>query len=337
MRNNRVWESVKFELFKHWEIFMEKNMKVKISAIFLLSGIILSACSQYNSETSSNTNANMVAMMPSQNERLSNASSNSSARKISLEQSEQSQNAPVVVERKIIRNADLTLEANSPEEAQQQISSIVDSKGGFVIESKQSSSDVQATTRDTVTMTLRVPAEKFDETLNEIRKTSSRVIVETVKGEDVTEEFIDIEARLKTKKALEEQFLEIMKRSNSVEDALNVQRELAEVRGEIEQIEGRKRFLENQASLSTIKISLQSPTAFSANSSGFFYQLKESVGNGYNAALNFILVLVTILIALLPFLLLVVLPIYLILRYFWRKREKRNLASEIARDEIKVE
>ncbi len=312
-------------------------MKVKISAIFLLSGIILSACSQYSSETSSHTNANMVAMMPSQNERLSSANSNSSARKISLEQSEQSQNAPVVVERKIIRNADLTLEANSPEEAQQQISSIVDSKGGFVIESKQSSSDVQATTRDTITMTLRVPAKKFDETLNEIRKTSSRVIVETVKGEDVTEEFIDIEARLKTKKALEEQFLEIMKRSNSVEDALNVQRELAEVRGEIEQIEGRKRFLENQASLSTIKITLQSPTAFSANSSGFFYQLKESIGSGYNAALNFILVLVTILIALLPFLLLVVLPIYLILRYFWRKREKRNLASEIAREEIKAE
>ncbi len=194
---------------------------------------------------------------------------------------------------------------------------------------------MQATTRDTVTMTLRVPAEKFDETLNEIRKTSNRVIVETVKGEDVTEEFIDIEARLKTKKALEEQFLEIMKRSNSVEDALNVQRELAEVRGEIEQIEGRKRFLENQASLSTIKIKLQSPTAFSANSSGFFYQLKESVGSGYNAALNFILVLITVLIALLPFLLLVVLPIYLILRYFWRKREIQNLASEIARDEIK--
>ncbi len=94
-------------------------------------------------------------------------------------------------------------------------------------------------------MTIRVPSEKFDETLNEIRKNSNRVIVETVKGEDVTEEFIDIEARLKTKKALEEQFLEIMKRSNSVEEALNVQRELAEVRGEIEQIEGRKRFLEN--------------------------------------------------------------------------------------------
>ncbi len=259
------------------------------------------------------------------------------AKKISLEETDKSQTAPTVMERKIIRNADLQLEANAPEETQQKISAIAESKGGFVIESTQSSSNVKTTTRDTVTMTLRVPSAKFDEALGEIRQTASRVIVETVKGQDVTEEFIDIEARLKTQKALEEQFLEIMKRSNSVEDALNVQTEIARVRGEIEKVEGRKRFLENQVSLSTIKIKLQSPTAFSTNSPGFFSQLKESVGNGLDAALSFILGLVTVLIALLPFFLLVVLPIYFVLRYLWRKRKKRILAGEIAREEIKVE
>ena len=317
-------------------------MKAKLSAIFLLSGILLTACSSPTSEKSLMSAATDMASSSSVPKGGGSGGGGggreeSAAQKISLEQTEQTQNAPVVVERKIIRNADLTLEANSPEEAQQKITSIVNGKGGFVVESTQSSSDAQATTRETVAMTIRVPAEKFDETLNEIRQNANRVIVETVKGEDVTEEYIDIEARLKAKKALEEQFLEIMKRSNSVEDALNVQRELAEVRGEIEQIEGRKRFLENQASLSTIKITLQSPTAFSANSSGFFYQLKESIGSGYSAALNFILILITILIALLPFLLLVVLPICLILRYFWSKRRKQNLASEIARDELKIE
>ena len=313
-------------------------MKAKLSAIFVLFGILLTACSGAASEKSSmSSNANMVSSSSLPNGGGGGGREDSAAQEISLEQSEQTQNAAGIVERKIIRNADLTLEAGSPEEAQQKISAIAESKKGFVIESTQSSSDVKTTTRDTVTMTIRVPAEQFNSALDEIRKTSNRVIVETVKGEDVTEEFIDIEARLKTKKALEEQFLEIMKRSNSVEDALNVQRELAEVRGEIEQIEGRKRFLENQASLSTIKIILQSPTAFSANSSGFFYQLKESVGSGFDAALSFILGLVTVVIALLPFLLLVVLPICLILRYFWSKRRKQNLASEIARDEIKIE
>lgn len=320
----------------------------KIKFIALLLFAFLAACSGA-AERSSSTNSAPELSINTEKGRLATTEDKKggggggggreepTALKISLEDADKSQISLTVIERKIIRNAELNLEANSPEETQQKISAIAESKGGFVIESTQSSSDVKATTRDTVTMTIRVPAAKFNETLDEIRKTANRVIVETVKGQDVTEEFIDIEAQLKTKKALEEQFLEIMKRSNSVEDALNVQRELANVRGEIEKIEGRKRFLENQASLSTIKIRLQSPTAFSANSSGFFYQLKESIGNGFDAALSFILGLVTVVIALLPFFLFIVLPIYFVLRYFWRKRRKRNLASEIAREEIKVE
>ncbi len=312
----------------------------KIKFIALLLFVFLTACAKESA--SYDTNKTISPNAQSEDKVFSTANTGGgreepTAKKISLEDTDKSQTAPTVIERKIIRNADLQLEANSPEETQQKISAIAESKGGFVIESTQSSSDVKATTRDTVTMTIRVPTAKFNETLDEIRKTANRVIVETVKGQDVTEEFIDIEAQLKTKKALEEQFLEIMKRSNSVEDALNVQRELAEVRGEIEKIEGRKRFLENQASLSTIKIKLQSPTAFSANSQGFFNQLKESIGNGFDAALSFILGLVTVVIALLPFFLFIVLPIYLVLRYLWRKRRKRNLASEIAREEIKVE
>lgn len=251
------------------------------------------------------------------------------------DQSVSNQPQPTVTERKIIRNADLSLETDAPEEAQRKIASIAEGKGGFVVESTQSSSNVKATTRDTVTMTVRVPAEKFNEALDEIRKAASRVIVETVKGEDVTEEFIDIEARLKAKKSLEAQFMEIMKRANSVEDALKVQTELAEVRGEIEKIEGRKRFLENAASLSTIKIRLQTPAVFSTNSDGFFYRLKESIGSGFDAAMTFVLGFVAILIAILPFLILVVLPIFLIIRYFWKRQVKQKSASEIAKEEIK--
>jgi hypothetical protein len=184
-------------------------------------------------------------------------------------------------------------------------------------------------------MTVRVPAAKFDESLGEIRKAANRVIVETVKGQDVTEEFIDIEARLKTQKALEAQFLEIMKQAKTVEDALNVQSEIAGVRGEIEKVEGRKRFLENQTSFSTIKIQLKSTTAFSANSAGFFYQLSESVSDGFSAAMNFVLGLINNVIALLPFLIFIVLPIYLVIRYFLRKSRKQKSSGDIAREEIK--
>jgi hypothetical protein len=245
--------------------------------------------------------------------------------------------APAVNERKIIRNAELNLEAESPETAQHAITAIAESKGGFVVDSQQSSSDVRTTTRDVVTMTIRVPAERFAEALTEIRGSASRVVVEAIKGQDVTEEFVDIEARLKAKRALEEQFIEIMKRAASVADALNVQRQLGDIRVEIEQIEGRKRFLENQASLSTIKVRLQTPAAFSANSAGFFYRLAESFSTGLDFALNFILVLVTFVIGALPFLLLIGLPVFLGARHILRRQYRRRSVAGIAEVEIQNE
>lgn len=320
----------------------------KFTIIVALLAALMSACGSERN-TSANTNAYSTSSYE-KTTAMNTASAPSGdkggggggrkegvAQQVSLNQAEQTETAPVVAERKIIRNADLQLEADKPEDAQTKISQIAESKGGFVVETQSSASDVKANVRDTVTMTVRVPAAKFDESLNEIRATASRVIVENVKGEDVTEEFIDIEARLKTQKALETQFLEIMKQSKTVEDALNVQTEIARVRGEIEKIEGRKRFLESQASLSTIKIRLTAPTAFSQNSSGFFYQLKEAFGDGFDGALSFILFFVRLLIALIPFFLFVVLPVYFVIRYFVRKNRRQKLADEIVREEIKTE
>jgi hypothetical protein len=254
--------------------------------------------------------------------------------KISVEQSRVSLTDTAPTDRKIIRNADLSLESEQPEETQRRITSIAESKGGFVLESQQTSSDSQATKRDTVTMSVRVPSANFADTLDQIRQTSDRVIFETIKGDDVTEEFIDIEARLKAKKALEQQFVEIMKRANNVEDALNVQSQLADVRGEIEKIEGRKRFLENQASLSTVKVKLQTPAAFSASSAGFSHKLGQSFATGFDFALNFVLGLVTFVVGALPFLVFIGLPCLLILRYFWKRSNTPRSVADLAKDEL---
>jgi hypothetical protein len=240
---------------------------------------------------------------------------------------------PAASDRKIIRNAELNLEAEDPENAQRRITAIAESKGGFVVESQQSSSDLQAT-RDIVLMSVRVPSDRFAETLDEIRKTASRVVVETVKGEDVTEEFVDIEAQLKAKRALEEQFMSIMKRANTVDDALSVQSQLAEVRSVIERIEGRKRFLENQSSLSTIKLRLQTAKVFAASSAGFGARLTDAFGSGFDVAMNFILGLVTFVIAVLPFAVFVGLPLFAIIRYVLRRQSSPKSITEIAQEEI---
>ena len=252
----------------------------------------------------------------------------------SLSQAEQTQ---AQSNRKIIRNAELGLEAESPEETQRRITGIAESKNGFVVESQQSSSDARLTARDVVNMTIRVPADQFQATLDEIRLAAGRVVSETIKGQDVTEEFIDIEAQIKAKKALEAQFMEIMKRANTVEDALDVQRQLADVRGEIERIEGRLRFLENQSALSTVKVRIQTPAAISSNTTGFTYRLTESFGDGVDIALNFVLGLVTLVIGLLPFALFIGLPGFLIGRWIWRQQKQPMSVRDIAKEEIKTE
>ena len=318
--------------------YMNKIKFLLITAALLITG----ACARSGgpagiggSEPSYNTMASepMLQKGVTRDESAANITRNTPApqdpgSEVSIDKADRSQQAPV--ERKIIRNAELTVETSSPEEAQQKIAAIAAAKNGFVVESQQSTTNSQATTRDRVTMTLRVPADKFDEALDEIRKAGGRVLVETVKGQDVTEEFIDVEARLKTKKELEEQFLGILKQAKNVQDTLEVQTELSRVRGEIEQIEGKKRFLENQTSLSTVKLTLQTPTVFSANSSGFVYQLGQSLNTGVESALSFVLGFIVFIIAIIPFLVLVVLPVYLLLRYFWRKYKKRRRADKLA-------
>lgn len=244
-------------------------------------------------------------------------------------------NKPLLsIDRKVVRNAELDLESESPERSQQKITSVAEANGGFVVESNQSSSDIQIATRDIVTMTIRVPSERFETALDDVRKAADRIVAENVKGLDVTEEFIDIEARLKAKKALEAQFMDIMKRASSIEEAMNVQAQLADVRAEIEKIEGRKRFLENQSSLSTIKVRVQTPKVFAAASQGFGGRLAESFEAGFNVATNFVLGLLTFVIAILPFALLIGLPSVLAFRYFWKRQSRPKSVSEIAREEI---
>lgn len=253
---------------------------------------------------------------------------------VSLIKAEQVTDSQYDIDRKIVRNAELDLEADSPEKVQEQITSIAEMKGGFVVESNQSMSDVKASSRDIVTMTLRVPSDKFGEALDEVRKAATRVVTETVKGEDVTEEFIDIEAQLKTKKALEAQFMEIMKRAATVDQALEVQSELSDVRGEIEKIEGRKRFLENKSSLSTIKIRLQTAQVIAATTHSFGERFVEAFDAGMSVATNFVLGVMTVVVAILPFALLIGLPTVFVFRYFWKRQTRPKSVSEIARDEI---
>lgn len=253
---------------------------------------------------------------------------------VSLKQAGDSQSMAEAMDRKIIRNAELTLEVAAPADVQRKISAIAEALGGFVVtsESRQRQTAEGATQELEVNLVIRVPAAQFAAALDQVRSAGNRVVQEKITGDDVTEEFIDLEARIKTQKALEQQFLEIMKRANKVEDALEVQRQIAEVRTGIEKLEGRKRFLENHASLSTITVSLQTPTAIAVNTSGFGRDIREAVAESVQVAIAIVLFLIRFVIVMIPIFLLLILPGWWLARYFLRRARKSQAARPAISD-----
>jgi hypothetical protein len=204
---------------------------------------------------------------------------------VSLEQqADASQAQPVPAERKIIRDATLTLEVEEPVKAAERVASIAESRGGFVVssesrhESGARGGDVRSLHRSDsrARRAVRRGAPRHS-------RDGGRVTAEKVSGKDVTEEYIDLEARLRTQRALEAQLLDIMKTAREVSDAISVQKELTNVRTEIERVEGRRRFLESQSSLSTINVTLQPPAPLVATT-GFFHSIGEALGDGVDIA-----------------------------------------------------
>ncbi|MBK7996745.1 MAG: DUF4349 domain-containing protein [Blastocatellia bacterium] len=240
-----------------------------------------------------------------------------------------------VIERKIIRNAELDLELEKPAEAYIQISAIANTQGGFIVtsESQQIGENGQR-----MTVIIRVPAAKFDDTLKQIRALAGRLLREKASGQDVTEEFVDLTARLKAKHALEDQFLEILKKATKVSDMLEVQNNLNNVRTEIERIEGRMRFLENQASLSTITITLQTPQPLvSGTSRGFMYKLKDAVSDAIEIAQDVFLGLIRFVGLLVPLFIFIVLPLYFVFKLVRRSWYRRNTTVQNQSNPINVD
>lgn len=238
-------------------------------------------------------------------------------------QTEASTNA---FDRKIIRNGELTIETDSPTNGLSRITAIAESLGGFVITSelKQNGGKNQSNPSQSVTVVARVPSAQFGAALDQIRNIGSRVLQEKISGQDVSEEYLDLEARLRSKKALEAQFLEIIKQAKKVSEALEVQNQLADVRTEIEQLEGRRRFIENQAAFSTITSTLQmSAPIVTATTSGFGHSIREAFGDGVDTAATIILGLIKIFIVLIPVGLFIGLPMWLIWRVVRRRLPKK--------------
>ena len=153
-------------------------------------------------------------------------------------------------DQKVIKTADIEVEVAKDEvdDAVQDAIALAERHGGFVL-----STTLDEDKRSNAAIAIRVPSEEFEAALGGL-KDVGKLLSETVQGRDVSEEFVDLKARLRNLQAQEVVLLRLYDRAQTVVDTIRIQREVQDVQLEIERHRGRLRFLEDRTSLSTIGI-----------------------------------------------------------------------------------
>jgi len=152
----------------------------------------------------------------------------------------------------IIKSAEMTVQVKSFQKASDEATIIASSSGGYITDTS-ATSDSGAPTDGS--LTLRVPADSFELALHRL-SALGEVKAKSVSGEDVTGETVDLDSRLRNLRAEERQYLDIMNRAKRIPDVVTVTNELSRVRGEIEESQGRLKYLKSSAAMSTINLTL---------------------------------------------------------------------------------
>jgi len=168
-------------------------------------------------------------------------------------------------------------------------------------------------------LTIRVPADKFDMLLKNVSESVEKLDSKNIDVLDVTEEYIDIEARIKTKKELQDRYKEILKKATTVSEILTVEREIGSLQTDIESVEGRMKFLKDEIKFSTLTVTYYQKVTTSS-SLGFFFELRDGFKSGWNGFLWFIIGVSYLWV----FILVAVAVIYLIIRWRRKKRKMNN-------------
>ena len=217
------------------------------------------------------------------------------------------------IERKLIKEGFVDFETEDINATRQKIIEIVKKYHAYI------SSDKEYKSNDEIrnTIVIRVPAKDFDALLNEATKNVAKFDQKNIDIKDATEQFIDIRARLKTKKELEKRYLELLKKAKNVPEILEVEKQLGQLRSDIEAVEGKLKYLNNKVSLSTLNITFYQKIPHETK---FGKAFKKGLINGWHNLIWFFVFLVNIW----PFLLIGIVLLFGIRR--WKKR-KRGINS----------
>lgn len=244
-----------------------------------------------------------------------------------------------VVERSnhmIVKNADIRLMVEDTDVAIDRSMQIIGDAGGYIVSSRVWYQDYYGNNLKYASVTIGVPVDEFETVLRRLRRLAVRVVDETASGDDVTEQYVDLQSQLLNLEATRARIQEFLKDTKSIDEALRVNQELANIEAQIEQIKGRMNYLTDRSAFSTVTINLEpefpflTPTPTSTpkptatpipwNPSETFGEAKGTVTVVYQGIANFLIWLGVVI---LP----IVLPPTLILWAMWKLLNRKPKSS----------
>jgi hypothetical protein len=196
-------------------------------------------------------------------------------------------------ETKIITSANLTIEVASIEKFNEALKAALATYEATITSENRNDYD----RRMESSFTIRVPSSNFQSLFNALKPFGEKIENQSINSQDVTEQFIDLESRLKNRKALEERYREILKQAKNINDILNIERQLNQVRSEIESQEGRLKYLNDQVDMSTIQLTAYEIKPFTyepEESDGFGQKLLKALGDGWRGLIGGIVWLISL-------------------------------------------
>jgi len=220
----------------------------------------------------------------------------------------------VRIEQKIIKESHLRFETNDLVDTYSRISSAV-TKHKAVIQNDVEGKNYESLFRN---VTVRIPSENFDAFLADVGKGVSYFDRKEISSRDVTEEFIDVEARLRTKKTLELRYLELLKKATKISEILEIEKQLTLIREEIEAKEGQLKYLQDRVSLSTVNIEFYKKTAIESGITvSYGSKMWNAVKSGFNGISAFFIGLLHIW----PFIIILAILVFWLRKRFMSKKK----------------
>ena len=221
-------------------------------------------------------------------------------------------------EQKVIYRADVNLRVSRFDHVREQLEKEARKMEGYLVNGSESRGD--QTLRGT--LVFRIPQDRFQDFLAVLEKWAVEMPSKQINGTDVSEEYVDLESRLRAKQAVEKRLLKLMKQAEKPEDLLKITDHLSRVQEEIETIKGRIRYLDNRTAHATVTVHLEQPVALDHPTGGLWQQMTQSFVDSTVWLLNsFRRALVLLAAALPPLLILAAVGVPL---WKWRLRRKSS-------------